>query len=517
MRAELTKHSNPLLRRLLGRSDRIIASTRVIRCLALPTMALLVACVSREDRTAMAVAQALADEDVRTVVRDLLREQRESGMNCIDSRLLSEQANLPEGLYLAMPRPHDRVTWDPTDTVLVVSPASSNDELKFRQKAFGPSGASRTFAVIERLPVAWLIAVECDDPDTISTVDFSNDFNGRQTISTIEEEFAIRYSDMAVSNPDARVSPTPNGTQSLVDGAALQLSRMQVTYQIAYHTCTPRNPCDWPDDNPWPDTVTLDLTYSECKTTPAGYDLDNDGLNKDCEYELAKAFAPILLLDEKETVDDRTGGRETYWEVDTRRIGSDTSSSSLVGVFYALGYYDDTGILGHKGDSEFVYLEVEPTAINDDNKRWVLKAICLSAHWDTLVDKSRCYVQNAAGDQSGTPRVTVSFGKHANYANSDVCDEVRTDEWQDTCPAAKGVAVDTVEVLESTRLGQFNSRRVFFSRDPQTHPGKERLWHAQKFCGWNEVDERERRDGCSTSYRWLIGYHLRVLPESDSE
>lgn len=157
-------------------------------------------------------------------------------------------------------------------------------------------------------------------------------------------------------------------------------------------------------------------TLSAC-TAPA-VDADHDGFDDGCEYRIAAAFAPVLMI----SADDYDPSRETYWAV--RKTTGDCPTAiggpypNCVHIMYALSYHRD---VDHVGDSEFIEAVVAWTGYV-----WRLSKATFSGHWGEIwpFDATATY---AAGTQleyagvPGAPLSWVSSGKHANYESESHC------------------------------------------------------------------------------------------------
>ena len=256
-------------------------------------------------------------------------------------------------------------------------------------------------------------------------------------------------------------------------------------------------------------------------------DADKDSISDECEYQVARTFAPVLRFRR----DDRNSERDTYWEVRRTSEQLDTRCESYnetretrgvqLWVFYALGYHRDGGRIGatwHHGDSEYVIVSV----VQVGGQRWRLAGVCMSHHgkrahyWadgETLVY-----------DNAGRLAISVSYRKNANYVNrhcrhgnlpQPVTDLRSLGKralhsliyvvtlrflWGDLC--AVFPKEEDVEVLREGKLGPYNVRTGWCARAPSRDPdwcitdnsritgfwknrtGLERLWSPQRFCGW---------------------------------
>lgn len=107
------------------------------------------------------------------------------------------------------------------------------------------------------------------------------------------------------------------------------------------------------------------VTMTRCTSLAvSGIDSDSDGLDDECEYQIASKFAPRLIFE----ANDYARGRETYWASHRKyACGGWYTTDGLhaycsgyiwvIRVAYLLGYYSDGGPQAHKGDSEFLILE----------------------------------------------------------------------------------------------------------------------------------------------------------------
>lgn len=193
--------------------------------------------------------------------------------------------------------------------------------------------------------------------------------------------------------------------------------------------------CHWgcAEPDPAPDSPGVYLTplYSEdlCLSTPN--DVDLDGVWDDCEYQLAAAFAPQLVLASSHEV---FTGREPHWVARRRVVGGVVQ----IRIGYLLSYYVDGGTQdplcenefvdqecrGHYGDSEWIMLDVE---YNYATEHWLLNRAAYSQHdsygWYGLgVDHGDYPHELEYPAHPGSyPRAYVAFHKHANYESIGAC------------------------------------------------------------------------------------------------
>ncbi|MEJ7760651.1 MAG: hypothetical protein WKF55_13790 [Gemmatimonadaceae bacterium] len=185
---------------------------------------------------------------------------------------------------------------------------------------------------------------------------------------------------------------------------------------------------------PRPMGVTLPSgkTYTTC-FQPGGFDQlsdgDQDGVDDACEYELAFAFRPQTVL----MTHDCDWLRQPHFAV---RQNYSPYFGGVIVIFYAISYHYDCGppfacpdaianCRPHNGDSEWIVLEVGPSAIGVAGP-WSLKYGTLSSHWGTANDQTAGYeasdLEDAQGSPGfGAPRIWVSEDKHGNYRTRNSC------------------------------------------------------------------------------------------------
>lgn len=151
-------------------------------------------------------------------------------------------------------------------------------------------------------------------------------------------------------------------------------------------------------------------------------DNDHDWLEDECEYQLAKAFAPALAIHPN----DNCPGGEPYWAA---RYTPDEYGRPIVRIAYMPAYYKDCGPnsfpgtpVGHDGDSEFFMLGLE---FNPATRHWEVYEAFLSAHHGTgnqgsIYTRSPLSLEYPAHPLS-YPRVWVAQAKHANYRSLSQC------------------------------------------------------------------------------------------------
>lgn len=190
------------------------------------------------------------------------------------------------------------------------------------------------------------------------------------------------------------------------------------------------------DPSPGEDGIWLNLHPQDCYE---GYyypgtfhpDVDDDGLDDRCEFQLARAFAPMIRLSDPGI--ERCPGGEAYWAAKYFDNIPEINTGDFVRIAYLMSYYYDCGELGHKGDSEFIQLTV---AWVKATKHWVLINSWLSAHavigrpfgnsiLGPVGSNSSTWgrsFQWPSGRRYSYPRVWISINKHANYRSEGDCD-----------------------------------------------------------------------------------------------
>jgi hypothetical protein len=152
-------------------------------------------------------------------------------------------------------------------------------------------------------------------------------------------------------------------------------------------------------------------------------DNDKDWLDDDCEYQLAKAFAPALSM----SPSDNCPGGEPYWAAkyfDNEGVaGTPGGWGEFIRIAYLPSWYRDCGATSHSGDSEFMMLAIQH---NPMTRHWEVREAWLSAHAGTLnsaVDYIRTpgILEYPAARTLSYPRVWLARGKHGFYRSKDEC------------------------------------------------------------------------------------------------
>ena len=462
----------------------------------IPLLAGWLGCMPPEAREgARVLARAMSRDTVRIRVLNQLRSPITHCLSAMDLEFSDADRAKFSILAAQMPIAWDRVRADSTGHVLVTAAAAFQEGPTspgiFRKIAY-PSDTTKPtlrYHPFERLPLPLVVVAPSDAcrSDGRTVVPELLPSATEDTViqrTRIEDVFEFRYPD--------------DGIGFLEDANSVRSDPPDPW------ECTPSEPCPWPDTaRAWPQR---DLS-SDCAVSAEFLDTDGDGIADGCERAIATAFRPRLSMHEDE-VSDR---RETYWEVAPK-------NTSLVRLFYALGYHEDPGAgptpswNRHKGDSEFVYAEVERVGDTNDgaeSHRWRIKGMCLSAHWGSEGDASGCYVASMSAEISApTPLIFVAHRKHANYADLHSCSRLFVFGWSDKC------GMDVVKKITfAGRLGAMDQQKGWTSNiDTIVYPGVEKFWDATfRFCGWQEEENGESaREECAGSYYGpLAAYFIR--------
>ena len=216
-----------------------------------------------------------------------------------------------------------------------------------------------------------------------------------------------------------------------------------------------------------------------------GTDADRDGLNDDCEYQVALAFMPKLWFDTGES----GYGRRPYYAVK-----SEAFSTRTLRIFYLDTFFDDTGVTtGHDGDPEFQLFEVHYSG-----GRWYLDSVYLSAHRKSSCDSSAWYAydqleydtSDSRNAYRGWPTLYVAEDKHATYNNLSTCDNGCF--YQDYCSRYASQFLDTSSQLVSRNVG---STAVPLINQVVLNGKTERLLDDVEFKGWDDQWYRPNSQG----------------------
>lgn len=286
---------------------------------------------------------------------------------------------------------------------------------------------------------------------------------------------------------------------------------------------------DQPCENPQPTypaqsggiQLAAEYTFQGCMAPSSPWgdpDRDRDGIDDDCEFELAEQFQPRLALH----WDDGDVTREPYFSV-ARGL-----YTNQIRIFYLLAYHRDLGsyfgITHHDGDNEFIII----TVADAGGGLWRLQSAILSAHYDKWpFDGTRSWgywqIEYPYTHQ-GRPLVYVAKNKHANFTSVERCGE---GAWGfDTCD--NNGRLQDLKTLSVDGLGRFYDRfwannigngnnewgsRLIncigsFQTYQTSYDGQECFWTDDKFRGWtisSEPDSGPYRDPL-WEFKVLIGF-----------
>jgi hypothetical protein len=179
-------------------------------------------------------------------------------------------------------------------------------------------------------------------------------------------------------------------------------------------------------------------------------DYDNDLLTEECEWRLAREFAPDLMMNPN----DGCLQGEPYWAARYFDDSWGLGWGQFVRIAYLLSYYKDCGSNGHIGDSEIIVVRV---ANNPVTKHWEVVNVFTSAHFTTPVDYSAIHrwqdFYYRSGIQQSYPRVWVAKGKHANYNSLTSCNNGAY--YSDSCTG--NLDYGRVKVYKSHNIGGYNT------------------------------------------------------------
>lgn len=263
-------------------------------------------------------------------------------------------------------------------------------------------------------------------------------------------------------------------------------------------------------DDPDPDApgyfIGPDYNMDHCTQSN---DFDYDGFDDNCEYRIARRFAPLLAT-VVAPYDDTSA--EPYWVAEYEENLPGGPFSGGLKVMYLLSYHEDLGtrvegqtLYAHKGDSEFVVLWI---GFREATQHWELTWAYYAAHHgepgeSDFVGAAR--LLEFPDQYYGYPRIWVAKSKHASYISRDACNAGGLLGF-DACETNQDDR--RVEVLQERNLGSGEHRFLncvtTTESSPYTYPGTECFWHdpintTYEFCGWGYADY-DRDLGCATRY-----------------
>jgi hypothetical protein len=213
------------------------------------------------------------------------------------------------------------------------------------------------------------------------------------------------------------------------------------SFEVGGEPCDPRiQICDEPPGGggSTPDGIALGFSEEYCRVATPGTlpDADGDGINDTCEYELAAAFAP-MLVQQSEYETGWPGGPDLPVVPGEYLFAVGAGNAGYAArLAYLPAYYKDlgnsyTGGSGHSGDSEFIMVDL---AYNTQTARWYTVRVFLSSHcgaYDPVIGffeadpncqwYHRDNFEYVNGVRFGAPVVWVSDFKHSNYTSFAHC------------------------------------------------------------------------------------------------
>lgn len=221
---------------------------------------------------------------------------------------------------------------------------------------------------------------------------------------------------LAAPEPTLATSPPPPPSDSTIAEEESQFGEVE--------ECDPEvsvDPCPGEGDPTGMDPregfqLGSQFSFFACKGGSPDVDLDN--LDDDCELKLAQTFLPVYYLHP----DENCAQADPYWAA---TIVS-SIAVQVIRILYAHAYREDCGnpggITAHKGDSEFVAIDVWL-----GSGGWAMvDRVFTSAHYgEGIKDRSQWHhwddISYEDGILGGRPKIVVSKDKHANYNSVGTC------------------------------------------------------------------------------------------------
>lgn len=393
------------------------------------------------------------------------------------------------GLQVMLPSAIDRMNWSADKDIYVEGTASTIDERREAESHF-PAASNLSSAFVfspaqTRLPhsllseskYSWLsiTPIEKSFGDNPELQRLKATHYSRPHISTFEEEIALykaRGDSMVRVSGDSGIKTVSSPFSNLEE-------------------CDPSGCGGYmppPAGRPMGVSLPSGKTYSQCYQ-PGGFgtdvDGDQDGVDDGCEAELAIAFRPQLVTD----WNDCETRRQPHFAA-KQKYSNDWGG--VIVIFYAVSYIYDCGPNGHRGDTEWIILEVGPST-NSNYGPWSLKYGTLSAHWGTSIDNTAGYaaqdLEDAEGSPGfGAPRIWVAKGKHANYRTQTSCNSSGFWWNWDSCDSPMPYYF-TLSFGSGQNLGNSSHQFVGGANSPVydaiNYSGLyEYYWVQGPFCGW---------------------------------
>jgi hypothetical protein len=243
--------------------------------------------------------------------------------------------------------------------------------------------------------------------------------------------------------------------------------------------------CSEESPDPDPDAAGIYLgNFDNCFTVTN--DIDQDGMEDPCEYQLAEAFSPMLSI----SASDYDASRESYWAVQPFTSTTYTRAN----IIYMLGFHWDNGnnfasvcanlghpfCYGHPGDSEYL---IETVRYNYASSHWELMHAWLSQHGS--VDYREALTLEYPVKTLYYPRIFVARDKHALYHTGSACNSgapFSSDDCTYNSDAAR------VDVYANRNVGS-SVRSLISDSVASSYPytGHEYFWSNVPFCGWTAL------------------------------
>lgn len=428
-----------------------------------------------------------------------------SSRSNIASNRVSVLSGARGGLQLVLRRSVDRTDWTGTPDIAVKGVALTLQERaeEFRKAphseiAYSTSGQALQHGLLtdSKYPVLEITAPE---------VDFGVDPEGARRNSPRMQRATVSTSD------EERVVERLRGDSLVRAGRGLTPMHLD--------ECPPEGCGGGGPPRPMGVSIPSGKDYAACYK-PGVFDQtvdrDQDGVDDTCEYELAIAFRPQLML----MWDDCDTRREAHFAV---RQKNSLDWGGVIYIFYALSYVYDCGppfwcpsaypdCNPHLGDSEWIILEVGPSPSGSSGP-WALKYGTLSAHWRSPNDQTAGYEASDLEDADnspgyGAPRIWVAQNKHGNYRTQGSCDG---SGWFniDNCDRPQPYGLyNTLDFQQAQNLGRHGLGTEFIGSNPASpvydrYTGNghyEFFWDPNSdFCGWFYYSGTNA-SGCSGSY-----------------
>jgi hypothetical protein len=246
---------------------------------------------------------------------------------------------------------------------------------------------------------------------------------------------------------------------------------------------------------------------------PDGSDGDRDGLSDLCELEVARAFAPVLVVSPAACNFDPASARlEGGYLFAVQPIPGGIRAAYLPAYLQDCGWDGPKCLLRlrggcdpHAGDSELIVVDL---TAEEATGGWRVERVFLSAHCFGRGEDCRWHAADALEWHDRAPVVWVAEGKNANYVSRSACD---SGHWRfDTCDR-NDRSVRFPVVSSAQNIGSMSDPFPAHTDDPSCVttseltdlPASDRaecIWTDSIFLGWQEGPD----DGSTGYRRYLI-------------